>query len=71
MDGAADEREYENEILAEVLEVEAESEENNQRKLAEYKKQLEEWKLWRRKQVLSHAISLIYLQLCCSTEVPE
>ncbi|XP_039985612.1 coiled-coil and C2 domain-containing protein 2A isoform X2 [Xiphias gladius] len=47
---ATDEREYEDEILAEVLELEAESEEDYQRKLAEYKKQLEEWKLSRRKQ---------------------
>ncbi|XP_073331790.1 coiled-coil and C2 domain-containing protein 2A [Pagrus major] len=50
LDRASDEREYEDEILAEVVELEAESEEDYQRKLAEYKKQLEEWKLWRRKQ---------------------
>ncbi|XP_029904845.1 coiled-coil and C2 domain-containing protein 2A isoform X2 [Myripristis murdjan] len=47
---AADEREYESEILAEVVELEAESEENYQKKLSEYKKQLEEWKAGRRKQ---------------------
>uniref|UniRef100_A0A671WHZ0 Coiled-coil and C2 domain containing 2A n=1 Tax=Sparus aurata TaxID=8175 RepID=A0A671WHZ0_SPAAU len=51
VDRASDEREYEDEILAEVVELEAESEEDYQRKLAEYKTQLEEWKLWRRKQV--------------------
>ncbi|XP_070764717.1 coiled-coil and C2 domain-containing protein 2A [Enoplosus armatus] len=50
VDRETDEREYEDEILAEVVELEAESEEDYQRKLAEYKKQLEEWKLWRRKQ---------------------
>ncbi|XP_044054572.1 coiled-coil and C2 domain-containing protein 2A isoform X2 [Siniperca chuatsi] len=50
VDRTSDEREYEDEILAEVVELEAESEEDYQRKLAEYKKQLEEWKLWRRKQ---------------------
>ncbi|XP_042272051.1 coiled-coil and C2 domain-containing protein 2A isoform X2 [Thunnus maccoyii] len=50
VDRVSDEREYEDEILAEVVELEAESEEDYQNKLAEYKKQLEEWKLWRRKQ---------------------
>ncbi|XP_041790997.1 coiled-coil and C2 domain-containing protein 2A isoform X1 [Chelmon rostratus] len=50
VDRASDEREYEDEILAEVVELEAECEEDYQKKLAEYKKQLEEWKLWRRKQ---------------------
>ncbi|XP_076582587.1 coiled-coil and C2 domain-containing protein 2A isoform X3 [Chaetodon auriga] len=50
VDRVSDEREYEDEIMAEVIELEAESEEDYQRKLAEYKKQLEEWKLWRRKQ---------------------
>lgn len=55
VDRASDEREYEDEILAEVVELEAESEEDYQRKLAEYKTQLEEWKLWRRKQVPARA----------------
>ncbi|KAK2907561.1 coiled-coil and C2 domain-containing protein 2A isoform X2 [Channa argus] len=50
VDRVSDEQEYEDEILAEVVELEAEREEDYQRKLAEYKKQLEEWKLWRRKQ---------------------
>ncbi|XP_045906142.1 coiled-coil and C2 domain-containing protein 2A isoform X2 [Micropterus dolomieu] len=50
VDRASDEREYEDEILAEVVELEAESEEDYQRKLTQYKKQLEDWKLWRRKQ---------------------
>ncbi|XP_012716702.2 coiled-coil and C2 domain-containing protein 2A isoform X3 [Fundulus heteroclitus] len=50
VDRASDERDYEGEILAEVLELEAESEGEYQKKLAEYKKQLEDWKLWRRKQ---------------------
>ncbi|XP_029282132.1 coiled-coil and C2 domain-containing protein 2A isoform X2 [Cottoperca gobio] len=47
---ASDERECEDEILAEVVELEAELEEDYQMKLVEYRKQLEEWKLWRRKQ---------------------
>ncbi|MEQ2178268.1 hypothetical protein GOODEAATRI_012263 [Goodea atripinnis] len=51
IDRVLDEREYEGEILAEVLEMEAESEEEYQKKLAEYKKQLEDWKLWKKKQV--------------------
>lgn len=51
VDRASDEREFEDEILAEVMELEAESEEDYQRRLAEYKKQLGEWKLSRRKQV--------------------
>ncbi|KAK2835891.1 hypothetical protein Q5P01_016375 [Channa striata] len=50
VDRVSYEQEYEDEILAEVVELEAESEEDYQRKLAEYKKQVEEWKLWRRKQ---------------------
>ncbi|KAM7410419.1 hypothetical protein PAMA_001723 [Pampus argenteus] len=50
VDRVSDERDYEDEILAEVVELEAESEDDHQKKLAEYKKQLEEWKLWRRKQ---------------------
>uniref|UniRef100_A0A8D3CBT6 C2 domain-containing protein n=1 Tax=Scophthalmus maximus TaxID=52904 RepID=A0A8D3CBT6_SCOMX len=50
VDRASDEREFEDEILAEVMELEAESEEDYQRRLAEYKKQLGEWKLSRRKQ---------------------
>ncbi|XP_029987360.1 coiled-coil and C2 domain-containing protein 2A isoform X3 [Sphaeramia orbicularis] len=50
VDRVSDEREYEREIMAEVVELEAEKEEEYQRKLAEYKKQLEEWKLWRKKQ---------------------
>ncbi|KAM4739626.1 coiled-coil and C2 domain-containing protein 2A isoform 2-T2 [Anableps anableps] len=50
VDRPSDEREYEGEILKEVLELEAESEEEYQKKLAEYKKQLENWKLWRKKQ---------------------
>ncbi|XP_056270591.1 coiled-coil and C2 domain-containing protein 2A isoform X2 [Pseudoliparis swirei] len=50
VDQASDEREHENQILSEVVETEAEMEEVHQRKLTEYKTQLEEWKLWRRKQ---------------------
>ncbi|KAL7396300.1 hypothetical protein ABVT39_003795 [Epinephelus coioides] len=50
VDRVTDEREYEEDIWAEIVELEAETDEDYQRKLAEYKKQLEEWKLWRRKQ---------------------
>ncbi|XP_034052583.1 coiled-coil and C2 domain-containing protein 2A isoform X1 [Gymnodraco acuticeps] len=50
MDRASDEHQCEGEILAELVELEAEMEEDYQRKLAEYKKHLEEWKIWRRKQ---------------------
>lgn len=51
MDQASDEHEYEKEILAEVVELEVEQEEDFQKRLLEYKKQLEEWKLSRRKKV--------------------
>ena len=51
MDRASDEHQCEGEILAELVELEAEMEEDYQRKLNEYKKHLEEWKIWRRKQV--------------------
>lgn len=51
VDQASDEHEYEKEILAELVELEVEQEEDYQRKLLEYKKQLEEWKLWRKKKV--------------------
>ncbi|XP_015259772.1 PREDICTED: coiled-coil and C2 domain-containing protein 2A [Cyprinodon variegatus] len=50
VDRASDEREYEGEISAEVLELAAEMEEEYQKKAAEYKKQLEDWKLWKKKQ---------------------
>ncbi|XP_053286643.1 coiled-coil and C2 domain-containing protein 2A [Pleuronectes platessa] len=50
VDQASDEKVYEDEISAEVVELEAESEEEYQRKLIEYKKQLAEWKLSSRKQ---------------------
>lgn len=57
MDQVSDEQRYEDEILAEVVELEAESAEDYQRELAKYRKQLEEWKLSRKKQV---PISSIY-----------
>ncbi|XP_056132145.1 coiled-coil and C2 domain-containing protein 2A [Lampris incognitus] len=46
----SDEQEYEADILAELVELEVESEEDYQKKLTVYRKQVEEWKLWRRKQ---------------------
>ncbi|XP_041861355.1 coiled-coil and C2 domain-containing protein 2A [Melanotaenia boesemani] len=50
VDRASDEQQYEDEILSEVMELAAESEEAYQKKLAEYNKQLEEWKPWMKKQ---------------------
>ncbi|XP_077440044.1 coiled-coil and C2 domain-containing protein 2A isoform X2 [Vanacampus margaritifer] len=50
VDRQSDEREYERDILSEVWELEAEGEVDYQRKMADYKKQLDEWKAWRRKQ---------------------
>lgn len=62
VDPASDQQEYEEEIQAEVMELEAEKEEDYQRSLAEYRKQLEEWKLWRKKQVLSQKQTLFFKQ---------
>lgn len=53
MDGDKDEQEYEDEIVAEILDLELEAEEEYQRKLTEHKQQLEEWKAWRNKQVFA------------------
>ncbi|XP_029939889.1 coiled-coil and C2 domain-containing protein 2A isoform X2 [Salarias fasciatus] len=50
VDRESDEREHEDEILAEVVELQAEGEEIYLKKLAEYNKQLEVWRLWRKKQ---------------------
>ncbi|XP_077389607.1 coiled-coil and C2 domain-containing protein 2A isoform X3 [Festucalex cinctus] len=50
VDRQSDEREFERDILSEVWELEAEGEVDYQRKMADYKKQLDEWKAWRRKQ---------------------
>ncbi|KAM8887666.1 coiled-coil and C2 domain-containing protein 2A isoform 1-T1 [Synchiropus picturatus] len=50
VDQLLDEREYEGEILAEIVEMEAETDEEYQRKLSEYNVQFEEWKIWKRKQ---------------------
>lgn len=58
VDQASDEHEYEKEILAEVVELEVEHEEDYQKKLLEYKKQLEEWKLWRKKKVRMRHVSV-------------
>uniref|UniRef100_A0A3P9CZ90 Coiled-coil and C2 domain containing 2A n=1 Tax=Maylandia zebra TaxID=106582 RepID=A0A3P9CZ90_9CICH len=55
VDRVSDEQDYEDEILAEVVELEAETEEEYQNKLAEYKKRLEEWKLCRKKQDVSES----------------
>lgn len=48
-----DEREHEAEILAEVAELQAEATEDYERKMVEYRRHLEEWRSWRRKQVPS------------------
>ncbi|XP_061540786.1 coiled-coil and C2 domain-containing protein 2A isoform X3 [Phycodurus eques] len=50
VDRTSDEREYEKDILSELWELEAEGEVDYQRKLADYKTQLDEWKAWWRKQ---------------------
>lgn len=73
MDRTSDEREYEDEILAEVVELEAESEEDYQKQLAEYKKQLEEWKLRRRKQVPARArlIDISYCRWMCAVSADK
>uniref|UniRef100_W5JZZ7 Coiled-coil and C2 domain containing 2A n=1 Tax=Astyanax mexicanus TaxID=7994 RepID=W5JZZ7_ASTMX len=47
---ALDEQEQEAEILAEVAELQAESEEDYERKLNEYKRKHEGWKSWKKKQ---------------------
>ncbi|XP_016386999.1 coiled-coil and C2 domain-containing protein 2A [Sinocyclocheilus rhinocerous] len=50
VDREQDEQEFENDIIAEVSELEAEAEEDYQRKMSEYRRQHEEWKSWKRKQ---------------------
>ncbi|XP_048108289.1 coiled-coil and C2 domain-containing protein 2A isoform X3 [Alosa alosa] len=50
VDRASDEREHEAEILAEVSELQAESWEDYEKKVTEYKQQNEEWKTWKKKQ---------------------
>lgn len=46
-----DQREHEAEILAEVAELQTEVAEDYERKMVEYRTNLEEWRSWRRKQV--------------------
>ncbi|KAL4635419.1 coiled-coil and C2 domain-containing protein 2A isoform X1 [Arapaima gigas] len=48
-----DEQAFEAEIQAELTELQGEFEEEYQRKLSQYRRQLEEWKAWRRKQKAS------------------
>ncbi|XP_062871722.1 coiled-coil and C2 domain-containing protein 2A [Trichomycterus rosablanca] len=50
VDRALDEREHENDILAEVAELRMEMMEDFERRMSEYRKHLEKWKSWRRKQ---------------------
>ncbi|KAL0158900.1 hypothetical protein M9458_046976, partial [Cirrhinus mrigala] len=50
VDREQDEQEFENDIMAEVSELQAEAEEDYQRKMSEYRRQHEEWKSWKRKQ---------------------
>ncbi|XP_009294855.2 coiled-coil and C2 domain-containing protein 2A isoform X7 [Danio rerio] len=45
-----DEQEFESDIMAEVSELQAETEEEYQRKMNEYRRLHEEWKSWKRKQ---------------------
>lgn len=51
MERGRDEREHEAEILAEVAELQTELAEDYERKMVEYRRHLEEWRSWRRKQV--------------------
>lgn len=60
VDGDKDEQEYEDEIVAEILDVELEAEEEYQRKLTEHKQQLEEWKAWRNKQVFASSQTSLF-----------
>ncbi|XP_076840623.1 coiled-coil and C2 domain-containing protein 2A isoform X3 [Brachyhypopomus gauderio] len=46
----SDELEHEAEVQAEVTELRAECAEDHEKKMIEYRRQLEEWKSWRRKQ---------------------
>ncbi|XP_073678752.1 coiled-coil and C2 domain-containing protein 2A [Garra rufa] len=50
VDREQDEQEFENDVMAEVSELQAEAEEDYQRKMSEYRRQHEEWKSWKRKQ---------------------
>ncbi|XP_055021211.1 coiled-coil and C2 domain-containing protein 2A [Boleophthalmus pectinirostris] len=50
VDPELDEREYEREIMAEIIELELEAEQEYKRKWDDYKTQLDKWKLWRKKQ---------------------
>ncbi|XP_051947556.1 coiled-coil and C2 domain-containing protein 2A [Xyrauchen texanus] len=45
-----DEQEFEKEIMVEVSELQAETEEDYQRKMSEYKRLHDEWKSWKRRQ---------------------
>ncbi|XP_056589201.1 coiled-coil and C2 domain-containing protein 2A isoform X1 [Triplophysa dalaica] len=45
-----DELEFDNEIAMEISELQAEAEEEYQRKMSEYRRQHEDWKSWRKKQ---------------------
>uniref|UniRef100_A0A8C9V647 Coiled-coil and C2 domain containing 2A n=1 Tax=Scleropages formosus TaxID=113540 RepID=A0A8C9V647_SCLFO len=46
-----DEQDFEEEIQMELVELQGELEEEYQRKISQYRQQLEEWKAWRKKQV--------------------
>ena len=51
MDRQADEQEAEEEIQMEAMELRGEAEEDYHRKVADFRRQQDEWKNWRRKQV--------------------
>ncbi|XP_018588642.1 coiled-coil and C2 domain-containing protein 2A isoform X1 [Scleropages formosus] len=48
-----DEQDFEEEIQMELVELQGELEEEYQRKISQYRQQLEEWKAWRKKQKVS------------------
>lgn len=56
-----DKLKFENEIVVEISELQEEAEEDYQRKMTEYRRQHEEWKSWRRRQVL------LFLDQCYPT----
>lgn len=64
MEREQDEQEYENDIMAEVSELQVETEEDYQKKMSEYRRRHEEWKSWKRKQVLLHAVVCILIGSC-------
>lgn len=51
MERGQDKQNHEAEVLAELTELQTEAAEDYERKMAEYRGHLEDWRSWRRKQV--------------------